>query len=157
MNTTIGDRGERGRWAVAVVALLDAPTLASAAERSGVPYGTLRRWMCNPQFRHKLNVARCAAVMAAGTALTEATGHAVRKLRGLLDCGHPAVELGAANAILNQACKYLDITAHDIRLSEIEQLKNKQIGTLGRQLADTQRRLQKYEPMQLSSGEDGVT
>jgi hypothetical protein len=157
MSTTKGDRGERGRWAVAVVALLDAPTLASAAERSGVPYGTLRRWMCNPLFRHKLNVARFAAVMAAGMALTEATGHAVRKLRGLLDCGQPPVELGAANAILNQACKYLDLTGHDLRLSDIEQHKNKQIGLLERQLADTQRRLQKYEPPQLSAGEDGIT
>lgn len=137
----MGDRGERGRWAVAVMAMLDAPTLSAASQRSGVPYSTLRRWMCVPAFRQKLNLARTAAIMTAGTTLAEATGLAVRKLRGLLECGQPAVELGAANAILNQALKYLDLTGHDLRLLEIEQVKNKQIGILERQLADSRRQL----------------
>lgn len=154
MSTSNVDRGERGRWAVAVMAMLDAPTLIAASDWSGVPYSTLRRWMCIPAFRQKLNLARSAAIMTAGTTLAEATGHTVKKLRGLLDCGHPALELGAANAILNQARTYLDLTGHDLRIWEMEELKEKQIGMLQRELTDIRRQLYRYEPPQPMTAED---
>jgi hypothetical protein len=110
--------------------------------------------LCNPTFRRKLDHARAAAVIAAGTALSDATGQAVRKLRALLDCGNRSVELGAANAILNQAWKSFEVTNTELRTGELERRADARIGELQKQLTSATARLRRYEPPPMPTLED---
>ena len=104
----------------AIAALLAEPTIEAAAARVGIGEATLRRWLAAPPFRDEYRAARRQVVEAAiGRLQATATG-AVDALARNLACGVPAVEVGAAKAILDQATRAVELLDLVERVERLE-------------------------------------
>ncbi len=97
----------------AIVALLQHPTIASAAESCGVSERTMWRWLQRDAFQKRFQEAQHAVVSSAVGALQAATIEAVKTLRRNLNCGNFFAENAAARTILEQAMR-------GVRMDEIE-------------------------------------
>jgi DNA-binding MurR/RpiR family transcriptional regulator len=104
----------------ALVALLSEPTIAQAATKAGVSESTLLRWMANPSFKARYRDARRQVVEHAVSGLQQAANKAVAALERNLTCGIPAVEVGAAKAILDQAIKGVELVDLAERVEQLE-------------------------------------
>jgi hypothetical protein len=111
----------------AIVALLLAPSIASAAKRAGVGERTLRRWMSDDAaFKAELAAAGRATFEAAIDRIQAMTARAVDTLNDLLGAmKHPAVRLGAARTIVELALNRHDAETLLHRLEELEQRQPK--------------------------------
>jgi len=92
----------------AVAALLSQPTIEAAAATIGVNERTLRRWLTEPEFKAAYRTARREVVESAIGRLQAVATRAVDALERNLGCGIPAVEVGAAKAVLDQAIKAVE-------------------------------------------------
>lgn len=114
--------GKRLRKAEAAIAgLLSEPTIAGAAEKAGVSESTLVRWLQEPDFKAKHRAARRSVVETAIGRLQRAATEAVDSLSRNLTCGTPAVEVGAAKAILDQAIKAVELIDLAERVEALEE------------------------------------
>src|SRR5438067_6253103 len=116
--------GKRPRQAEAAIsALLAVPTIAEAATRVGIAESTLRRWLADPPFKARYRDARRQVVEQAVSQLQQAASDAVSTLSRNLKCGIPAVEVGAAKAVLDQAIKGVELVDLVARIEQLEQAK----------------------------------
>jgi hypothetical protein len=104
----------------ALAALLSTRTVAAAAEQVGVGERTLGRWMAEPAFKARYREARQQIVEHAIGRLQQATDEAVEALRRNLECGVPAVEVGAAKAVVEYVLKVGDVFDLAARLAALE-------------------------------------
>lgn len=94
------------KWEQALAALLVEPSLAKAANASGVSLATLKRWLRSaPAFQEAFAERRKAILDFASARLEAATEAALEKLIELLDDDDPAIRLRAANSILDRVEK----------------------------------------------------
>src|SRR5262249_19545356 len=105
-----------------VAALLTEPTHQAAAAAAGVSEATLRRWLHRPAVRAACREARRRVVEDAGARLQQACGEAVEALRRNLACGNPRAEVRAAQIVLEQAVRGVELADLLARVEELEQL-----------------------------------
>ena len=105
----------------AITALLACPTIEAAAEQAGIAPATLRRWLAEPEFKARYRAARRSVVEGAIGRLQQAATQAVDALARNLACGIPAVEVGAAKAVLDQAVKAVELVDMAERIEALEQ------------------------------------
>lgn len=120
MEAQKGGRRAR-REGEAIVALLTERTIAAAAKRAGIGESTLLRWLRDPAFLAEYRAARRAAVDGAVAGLQRAATLAVDALKRNLRCGIPAVEVGAAKAVLDQALRGVELLDLELRIAQLEQ------------------------------------
>ena len=119
---TPGEGGKRPRQEdAAIAALLSEPTIAEAAQKVGIGRSTLLRWLAEPEFKARYRAARRSVVESAIGRLQQATTQAVDALARNLTCGTPAVEVGAARTILDQATKAVELVDLAERIEQLEQ------------------------------------
>lgn len=87
----------------AVRGLLEADSLANAAEISGVTERTLRKWLEQPGFMAAYYAAGEAHLAQSLPRLRAATSDAIEVLRSALSDENPMVRIGAAAAIFRAA------------------------------------------------------
>lgn len=105
----------------AIAALLTERTIAAAAKRAGIGESTLVRWLRDPEFVAEYRAARRAAVDGAVAGLQHAAVQAVDALARNLRCGVPAVEVGAARIVLDQAMRGIELSDLGERVAQLEQ------------------------------------
>ena len=110
------------REEAAIAGLLSEPTIAGAAAKAGVSESTLVRWLQEPDFKAKHRAARRSVVETAIGRLQQAATEAVDTLARNLSCGTPAVEVGAAKAVLDQAIKAVELIDLAERVEALEQV-----------------------------------
>jgi hypothetical protein len=114
--------GKRPRQEEAAIsALLAEPTIAGAAVKAGIAESTLRRWLAERTFRSRFRDARRQVVEAAIGRLQTVATQAVDALERNLTCGVPAVEVGAARTVLDQAIKAVELVDLAERVERLEQ------------------------------------
>jgi hypothetical protein len=115
-----GERLSR-RQEQAIAALLFEPTLAAAAKRIDIGEATLWRWMQVPTFQAAFQAARREVVHGAIRTLQQAAADAVACLRRNLSSGQPAIEVRAADAILNHVLRSVDRIELEERIRSLEE------------------------------------
>jgi DNA-binding MurR/RpiR family transcriptional regulator len=105
----------------AITGLLTEPTIEAAAVKAGVSESTLVRWLQEPAFKAEYRAARRSVVESAVGRLQQAASQAVDALARNLSCGIPAVEVGAAKAVLDQAIKAVELIDLAERVESLEQ------------------------------------
>jgi hypothetical protein len=123
------------RWTArhdaAVAALLSSASIRQAADRVGINERTLRRWLQAPLFHDRLTMAQREGQDAALGELRGLARQAVAAMRRALVCDQPAVELRAAQLVLELG----------LRLKELERVWDPTIEELDRLIARTEREL----------------
>ena len=104
----------------ALVALLNSPSIVEAANSSGLSEETFYRYLKDNDFKSDYRAAKRQTVEAAITRIQQLTGEAVETLQRNLTCENPAVEVRAAQAILDSAIKGVEIDDILERLEVIE-------------------------------------
>ena len=105
----------------AIVALLEQPTITTAAQVVGVSERTLRRWLAEADFAASYRLARRQVVDVAIGGLQQATAEAVAALRRNLTADAPqAVQVRAALGILEQAAKGAELLDLAERVAALE-------------------------------------
>jgi hypothetical protein len=110
----------------AIAALLSTSTIGEAAKACGVNDATLWRWLQLPDFQAAYRAARRQVVERAVSELQAATGEAVEALKRNLHCENPAVEIRAAQIILEQAVKGVELMDLQERVERLEALLESQ-------------------------------
>ncbi len=110
----------------AISALLSEPSIKAAAEICGIGEATLYRWLQLPSFAVAYRTARRQVVERAVSELQAACGKAVETLKRNLDCVIPGVEIRAAQIILEQAVKGVEIMDMQERIERLEALLENQ-------------------------------
>ena len=106
----------------AIAALLSQRTLEDAARTVGIAVSTLLRWQKDPEFDAAFRVARRAAYGQTTARLQQGSSAAATILmKVMLDQNTPAsTRVRAAEIIVNQAAKALEIEDIEARVSELE-------------------------------------
>jgi hypothetical protein len=105
----------------AIAALLSEATVTSAAEKAGIGEVTLYRWLKLPEFRATYREARREVVEKAVAQLQQSSWAASTTLVRLLGSGSDSIRLRAAQTILDQANKGIELLDFEERLSALEQ------------------------------------
>ncbi len=106
----------------AIAALLSTRTIGEAAKVCGVNDATMWRWLQLPDFQAAYRAARRQVVERAITELQAATGEAVETLKRNLTCGKPEAENRAAQIIIEQAIKGVELVDLQERVERLETL-----------------------------------
>jgi hypothetical protein len=106
----------------AVAALLVQRNLEDAARAAGISAKTLLRWMKEPEFDAAYRIARRAAFGQSIARLQQgASAAATTLLKTMIDPNTPAsVRVRAAECVMNQATKAIEIEDVEARVSELE-------------------------------------
>jgi hypothetical protein len=105
----------------AIPALLASPTIPEAATAAGVGERTLRRWLAEDhEFITRYRAVRRQIVEASISRLQKCTTQAVEALQRNLTCGLPSTEVRAAQIILEQATKGVELYSLVEELAELE-------------------------------------
>jgi hypothetical protein len=129
---TAGNGGKRPRREeAAVAALLAEPTIEAAAKRVGISESTLLRWLAEPAFKAQYRAARRQVVEGAIGRLQAVATKAVDALARNLTCGIPAVEVGAARSVLDQAIKAVELVDLAERVEQLELASASTTGDVG--------------------------
>lgn len=105
----------------ALAALLESASIADAANHCGLSQETLYRYLREKEFVADYRNARRQVVENSITQLQQASSEAVETLRRNLSCMHPNAEIRAAQIILDNALKGVELV--DI-LEWLEQIEN---------------------------------
>ena len=105
----------------AIAALLSEATVTSAAEKAGVGEVTLYRWLKLPDFVSAYRAARREVVEKAVAQMQQSSWAASTTLIRLLGSGSDSIRLRAAQTILEQANKGLELIDFEERLAALEQ------------------------------------
>lgn len=106
----------------AIAALLSASSIKAAASECGIAEVTLWRWLQIPDFQAAYRAARRQVVERAVSELQGACGEAVGTLKRNLTCENPAVEIRAAQIILEQGIKGVELMDLQERVERLETL-----------------------------------
>ncbi len=101
----------------------------------GVNDATLWRWLQLPDFQAAYRAARRQVVERAITELQAATGEAVETLKRNLHCENPAVEIRAAQIIIEQAIKGVELIELQERIERLEETLTSQEKAKGKRWA----------------------
>ncbi|HLM60909.1 MAG TPA: helix-turn-helix domain-containing protein [Pyrinomonadaceae bacterium] len=104
----------------ALTALLECPTITEAAAKCGLSQETLYRYLREKDFLSDYREARRSIMESAITELQKSAGDAVETLKRNQNCENPAVEIRAAQAILDLAFRGIETTDILQRLETIE-------------------------------------
>ncbi len=110
----------------AIAALLSTSVMKDAAAQVGISDVTLWRWLQLPEFEAAYRAARRQVVERAITELQAATGEAVETLKRNLHCEQASVEIRAAQIILEQAVKGVELIDLQERVERLESLLDEQ-------------------------------
>ena len=108
------------RQAKFIQAMLTAADVEHAAHLAGVSIRAARRWMATPGFRERLASAEGEALHLAGKRLSGLAGEALDTLQALLKSDTEGIRLRAANSILENMLRVLEIREFDERLARLE-------------------------------------
>lgn len=111
----------------AIAALLSERTHADAAAKAGIGPATLQRWLDLPEFQAAYRAARQSVLERVVARLLNSCGKALDTLDRNMSCGSPGAENKAAELVLTQALKGLEVLDHAERLAEVE----KRVGVTG--------------------------
>jgi hypothetical protein len=114
-----GDKYSRKREQ-AIAALLNCPSIASAAKSIGVSERTLRMWMKKPQFAAAYRRARVDIVEHSVAQVQLLTGVVPTALKEVLRKGTPGERLRAISLIMDFALKGVDTADTQARLEAME-------------------------------------
>jgi hypothetical protein len=106
----------------AIAALLSTSSIKDAAKACGVSDASLWRWLQLPDFAAAYRLARRQVVERAVSELQAACGEAVETLKRNLHCEQAAVEIRAAQIILEQAIKGVELIDLQERVERLESL-----------------------------------
>ncbi len=108
----------------AIVALLNAPTIAEAAKQAAIGETTIWRWLQNGEFQEQYRQARRKALDLAISRIQQITGEAVEVLRQVAsDADSPASSrVSSAKAILELALKARETEELEERVKRLESL-----------------------------------
>ena len=106
----------------AIAALLTARNTEEAAKTVGVSLTTPLRWHKLPEFERAYREARRAAFGQAITRLQQMSGAAVATLGKMMveQSAPPSTRVRAAEVIINQAAKAIELEDIEARLAELE-------------------------------------
>jgi hypothetical protein len=106
----------------AVVALLQEPTIESAAQVTGIGLRTLQRWLTDATFQESLRKAKCDALQDATGKLRMAAGRAVAVLDHIANNRRAsyAARVTAARAIIEMGLEAHTIEEQDARILALE-------------------------------------
>jgi hypothetical protein len=104
-----------------LAALLAEVTQEGAASRAGVSVATLWRFLQDPAFQRQYLSARRQVVEDAIGLLQRASRKAVATLVRNLDCGQAGVEVRAAQIILEQSYKGVEMLELEARIAHLEE------------------------------------
>jgi hypothetical protein len=106
----------------AVAALLTQANVDAAARSVGISAATLIRWQKEPEFQKALRQARRAAFGQAITRLQQMSGAAVATLGKMMvePSAPPSTRVRAAEVIINQAAKAIELEDVEARVTELE-------------------------------------
>jgi transposase len=107
-----------------LAAILQTPSVESAAKRAGVSRGTIYNWMGNPTFKAALSRRQAELFGAALGQLKMATAAAVKRLADLVAAKDDRLALMAAREILGTALRAHEAVDVEQRLADIEQRLN---------------------------------
>jgi len=104
--------------------LLSYPTITAAAEASGIPERTCRRWLAEDQsFRDQYHQARRAVFLGSMGRIQRTTAKAAVALEELIDNSFDdRVRLTTARTILENAIRWHEIEELNDRLQKIEDI-----------------------------------
>ncbi len=119
----------------AIAALLSAPTIKDAGVACGVSEVSLWRWLQLPEFAAAYRAARRQVVERAISELQSACGEAVDTLKRNLTCEQPSVEIRAAQVILEQAIKGVELIDLQERIERLETMIDEQEKVKGKKWA----------------------
>lgn len=103
-----------------LAALLQHPTVTEAAKASGISERSIFRWLQRNDFREQYKAAQRMVVDDAIGELQGATKEAVATLRRSLSSGNSASEVRAAQIILEQSFKAIEIQELQTRIERLE-------------------------------------
>jgi hypothetical protein len=106
---------------LALAALLSEATVAAAAEKASVAEVTLYRWPKLPEFLAAYRAARREVVEKAVAQLQQSSWAASTTLIRLLGSGSESIRLRAAQTILDQANKAVEMLDFEERLAALEE------------------------------------
>ena len=112
----------------AIAALLSEPTHEAAAKKAKVADRTLRGWLKEPDFNREYREARRRIVEGAISKLQQTAILAVLTLNRNLTCGQPATEVRAAQVILEQSVKAVELADLAQQVEELRQQIEKGVG-----------------------------
>jgi hypothetical protein len=106
----------------AIVALLQSPSISSAAKSLRVGEVTLYRWLGRPDFKEAFDCARRQLVDQAIAKIQESTASAVDSLREIMENPeNPAsARVSASKTILEMALRSIELQEFERRLSALE-------------------------------------
>jgi hypothetical protein len=113
--------GRKNADTALLAALAAGLTVSKAAAKAGVSERTAYRRLEDPDFRSRLGAARAAMLDRALGQLTEGSVRAAATLRKLLKSYSPAVQLGAARAILSLGQKLTELVELEARMRALEE------------------------------------
>ncbi len=116
----------------ALAALLESASITDAAKNCGLSQETLYRYLRDKEFLSDYRDARRQVVENSITQLQQASGEAVETLRRNLSCMNANAEIRAAQIILDNALKGVELVDILERLETIENEYQKQIDEDGK-------------------------
>ncbi len=118
-----------------LAALIEHPTVAEAAKASGISQRSIFRWLQRADFMEQFKVAQRAVIDDAIGDLQAATKKAVSTLVKNLDDKSPVVANRAAQIILSQALRGIELQEVLERLAKLEVYLARQLQQQGRRRA----------------------
>ncbi len=107
---------------LAIAEILTASNLEEARRRIKIAKGTLYKWLHDPAFQTELRRQRQAAVDCTFERLKAGLTQAVDKLLELLQADDlPGIQLRAAQTLLDQGIKAIELQELESRLETLEQ------------------------------------
>jgi hypothetical protein len=108
------------RQEAAIAALLTQSSTAKAAEKAGVPYRTLKRWLTDADFMAAYRLERRRLVEQAVGRMQQATAFAVTALLALLKDGTESIRLAAAKTLIEHSRDAIEVAEVMERLEVLE-------------------------------------
>lgn len=110
------------KQAQTITALLTERSTAAAARQAGVSVATLYRWFDDPSFCKALTNAEGLAIDTAARSLVGMAEKALEAVAGVLNdpAAHPATRLRAAEVVLGNLLKMVELRNIERRLAALE-------------------------------------
>jgi len=121
----VGEKPLSAKQEKAIVALLSNVTIKDAAQEAGVGESTLRRWLKDSDFLLFYREQRSRFLEGAVAGLQSAVADAVEALARNLSCGDFAVEVRAAQAIIDRALKAEETYNAIARIEALEEAERR--------------------------------
>lgn len=107
-----------------ILALLENPTVQSAAASAGTSSASVYRWLADDTFKTAFREAKLEIVRHAMARLQRASGQAVDTITSLMTDldAPPSVRLGAGKVILEMTHKFVEFENLSVRVDALEKI-----------------------------------